>query len=324
MGIMKVKSQFLHVTAPPVILTLIAAAVSNVCYSQPSNRVAALTNTAYVLIPHAAALQPSEAITIETWVRPFSVATVLSKSDGVGVATDRSYELGAGGNAVGASLFLGANVWAGCRVTNSETFNNRWTHMAVTFSSTSGMIQLYVNGILAAQATNDWGGTLPLAGLKLRQSSQPLILGYNSVVGSAASLLLDDVRIWNVVRTGPEIQQNMHSKLAGNEPGLVGYWNFDLGTAVDGTVNHFDGSFFNGATTVADNIPVSVQIAVASVAVSFPTGSPLTTYQVQYSTNVASSNWINLGGPLPGNGTVQSVVDSVFGQPEKFYRVVFY
>ncbi|MBE0544128.1 MAG: LamG domain-containing protein [Verrucomicrobia bacterium] len=305
-------------------LTLATAAFCNVCRGQPMNRVAALTNTAYVGIPSAAALQPSSAITIEAWVNPFSVAAVLSKSDGIGVATDRSYELGAGGNAVGASLFLGANVWAGCQATNIASFNNKWTHMAVTFSSAEGTIRLYVNGILAAQATTDWGGTIPLTGLTVRQSSQPLILGYNSIVGSPASLLLDEVRIWNVVRTDSEIQQNMSSKLTGNEPGLAGYWNFDLGTAADGTANHFDGTFYNGATTITDNIPVAVQISVASVAISFPTGSPLTTYQVQYSTNVAATNWINLGSPLPGNGAVQSVMDSVYGEPKKFYRVVFY
>ncbi|MBM4046872.1 MAG: hypothetical protein FJ279_17340 [Planctomycetes bacterium] len=42
--------------------------------------------------------------------------------------------------------------------------------------------------------------------------------------------LLDEIRLWNVARTQAEIRSTMYSKLAGSEPGLVGYWNFDEGT----------------------------------------------------------------------------------------------
>src|SRR5262249_7570813 len=38
---------------------------------------------------------------------------------------------------------------------------------------------------------------------------------------------LDDVRIWRGARTAEQIRQNMFKSLTGQEPGLVGNWNFD-------------------------------------------------------------------------------------------------
>ncbi len=57
--------------------------------------------------------------------------------------------------------------------------------------------------------------------------------------------IIDEVRIWNIPRTQNDIQSYMYTALAGDETGLIGYWNFDDGSgdiAVDmkgndGTLN---------------------------------------------------------------------------------------
>jgi len=41
---------------------------------------------------------------------------------------------------------------------------------------------------------------------------------------------IDDVRLWNVLRSAGEIQSDMFNSLGGNETGLVGYWTFDDST----------------------------------------------------------------------------------------------
>ncbi len=42
---------------------------------------------------------------------------------------------------------------------------------------------------------------------------------------------LPEIRIWKVARTQPEIQQNRHHRLTGNESGLVGYWLLNEGSS---------------------------------------------------------------------------------------------
>src|SRR5262249_20667835 len=38
---------------------------------------------------------------------------------------------------------------------------------------------------------------------------------------------MDEVRVWRVTRTEAQIRENRFKQLAGNEPDLVGLWNFD-------------------------------------------------------------------------------------------------
>jgi hypothetical protein len=65
----------------------------------------------------------------------------------------------------------------------------------------------------------------------------------------------------------------------------------------------------------------SVTIQVASVAIGWDSLSNLT-YQVQYRSEVTGNAWVNLGTPVPGNGSRLSVSDPISGEPRRFYQVV--
>jgi hypothetical protein len=112
---------------------------------------------------------------------------------------------------------------------------NTWYHVAATWNNAT--FTTYVNGVQDAISTPySTGYTEPL------NCSFPLcdegidIGGYRflDVTGAYYSGqyfkgLIDEVRVWNLGRTGPEIQSTMKTVLTGNEGGLVYYWRFDEG-----------------------------------------------------------------------------------------------
>jgi hypothetical protein len=88
----------------------------------------------------------------------------------------------------------------------------------------NGSISLYVDGILDGSMYHP-----------LQLNSNDLVsLGQEYDNGLATSEFytgnLDNIRIWNTVKTQAEIQTNMNIELNGNEPGLVAYYDCNQGT----------------------------------------------------------------------------------------------
>ncbi len=46
------------------------------------------------------------------------------------------------------------------------------------------------------------------------------------------------------------------------------------------------------------------------------------TYQLQYASDLSSSNWINLSGPVTATGATLSTTDSLTNGPQRFYRLM--
>lgn len=103
--------------------------------------------------------------------------------------------------------------------------NGAWHHVALVRNATSGQLTIYIDGIQDAT-------TFP--GFTSIGNTLALIVGSENGVGGplahAYSGDLDELRIWNVVRSQSEIQANMAVPLTGNETGLVGYWDFNEGS----------------------------------------------------------------------------------------------
>jgi gliding motility-associated-like protein len=70
---------------------------------------------------------------------------------------------------------------------------------------------------------------------------------------------MDELRLWNRSLSADEIRAQMCRKLDGNEPGLIGYWDFDDtsgNTLIDKSPNHFDGLLMGNPKRVFSGAPI--------------------------------------------------------------------
>lgn len=100
--------------------------------------------------------------------------------------------------------------------------NDEWVHLAVTRRAATGQLQVFVNGVLEGVVTA--ANQNPLTG-------RPELAFGGFAVSRKFIGSLDELRIWNVVRSGAQISANLRERLNGSEAGLVGYYTFeDQGT----------------------------------------------------------------------------------------------
>ncbi len=126
---------------------------------------------------------------------------------------------------------------------------NQWVHLVATVDGTTGI--LYSNGVAIAT------GTMSVPVNVVRTNAR--LAASNSPGEPNANVMLDEIRIWNVARSREQITNTMLTTLAGNEPGLVGYYRFGEGkglAASDATPNHLDGSLINRPAWVHSTVPV--------------------------------------------------------------------
>lgn len=173
---------------------------------------------------------------------------------------------------------LGSNGQDPTLFSNTSVNNGKWYHIAMTRDKSTGQIRLYVNGNLEANGSSGTGN--------ITASSLITLGSVNTARGSSTRSFngtIDELRIWDVVRTPAEIGEYFKDTIDRNTPGLLAYYNFDQGIA--------DGSN-SGVTTLAD-------IAGAD------NGGTLTNFAL----NGVNSNWVktyNISVASPTNLTTST------------------
>ena len=101
---------------------------------------------------------------------------------------------------------------------------NEWSHVVESYDG--NQMKIYINGALDNSQYQTGN---------IDTNNQPLYLGIavGACDGEIYNGFIDEVRVWNIARTQVEIQTTMNTTLQGDEEGLIGYWNFDDGTAND-------------------------------------------------------------------------------------------
>jgi len=177
------------------------------------------------------------AITLEARVKADAFTSLpwqgsLISSDG---ADTTGYVLRMGGAGVLSFVFgNGSGSWFEVVSPNNSMMINNWYHVAATYDGTMGRI--FVDGVeVASQAVS-----FPLV-----SATSPLRLGESAFGGRFFDGSIDEVRIWNVVRTPIEIMDNIDNELILPQTGLAAYYKFNQGIAGGNNV---------GVTALTDEI----------------------------------------------------------------------
>ena len=161
--------------------------------------------------------------TIEAWV--FVDNSVTLSSTRLGVATKVQWagsDLGYGLDIEYGKprIFSGQSwsAWGGAESSTNIT-KGAWVHLAGTYDGST--YKLYVNGVLDKQQSGNAG---------VQNNTQPLVIGSWPLESKYFKGKIDEVRVWNIVRTATEINNNKSLSLIGTESGLVAYYRFNQGS----------------------------------------------------------------------------------------------
>ncbi|PSL57357.1 concanavalin A-like lectin/glucanase superfamily protein [Saccharothrix carnea] len=176
---------------------------------------------------------------IEAWVKP-------TAHDGPVLARSGEYLLAV--NAAGLVSLTHEGAPSPLLSTESVP-TDLYTHIAATFDGTTA--KLYVNGKPVGS------GALPFA----PATGVNTLVGKHSSGGADENFEgdIDDLRIWDRVRSATELGEDMKHRLIGNEPGLVAYYRFDEGagtTAHDQTDRALHGTLGGEAQWTGSDAPV--------------------------------------------------------------------
>jgi len=150
----------------------------------------------WVTVPDANALDLTNAMTIEAWVRP----TVLSSWVSV-ITKEQAAQLAYGLYANSSTNRPTVNIFTSNEKDVRGTAKlaiNAWTHLAATYDGVT--LRLYVNG------TNVKSGSFKGT---IATSTGPLRLGGNAFAGEWFTGLIDEVRVYNRALTVAEVQTDM-------------------------------------------------------------------------------------------------------------------
>ncbi|MCF7918651.1 MAG: FG-GAP-like repeat-containing protein [Candidatus Cloacimonetes bacterium] len=202
----------------------------------------------HVQIPAIPEINFVNTFSIEAWICPddygynptTGMGRILDK-DKISIFLCNNYPLYNSHSLVVKMVHAGGSISA---VTTPENSINltEGRHIAVTYDG-EGELKIYLNGIeqqLTVQSAP--------AGVLEDNADIDCLIGNHLSLNAAFTGIIDEVRLWNVVRSQQEILENMTHYVTGTEAGLAGYWSFNEGCGeqvYDFSVNQNTGEMIN-------------------------------------------------------------------------------
>ncbi|MDL2222582.1 hypothetical protein LJB98_00605 [Bacteroidales bacterium OttesenSCG-928-M11] len=214
--------------------------ISSFCIFAQEDKAFSVTgsNANYITIPH---FSTPTTLTVEAWIKVPNIngtKTIVSWKNVAGGANGDAWLFRLSNNQLQLGEWIGTS-WKSFE-SSVNIVANEWTHVAITRNGTNAT--LYINGLLAGSSSS------------MRNTPQCTTdkLTFGAITTTASESFvgqIDDLRIWDVARSASEIATNYTSRLNGNEPGLVGYWQLD-GDVTDKTTNSRNGTVTGSAIYV--------------------------------------------------------------------------
>lgn len=224
----------------------------------PPRSLALNGTTAYAEAPSASEVNVLGDWTVETWFKDTSPygyehlpTAILVKGD---VVTDKEipFAIGIAFN----QLFVtekSNNVFSYMYydLAANHVTPNAWHHLAISVKGSTRQATLYLDGVQVLQGT--------LSSVTTVGNSKPVDIGRNGAATGYGNFqgLLDDVRIWNTVRTPAQISASYHAEFTSAQSGLVANWKFDEGTgttAADTAGGSPQNATLNGGATWSTDV----------------------------------------------------------------------
>lgn len=181
-------------------------------------------NAEYLVVDHKEAFDIEDSgHTIEAWIFANNWTSEIWRGSIVAndaQGPDRGFAFRCGNNGSLSFVMAVDNSWKD--VDSAPIMNEKqWHHVAVTVGS--GTMTLYIDGLAVNSST--YSGTIstnPTSDVFIGESA-----GFS---GRLFDGLIDEVRIWDVVRTQQELADNITTQFTGSEAGLVAYFPMNDGS----------------------------------------------------------------------------------------------
>jgi hypothetical protein len=299
----------------------------------------------YIQIPNVV----SSDFTVEYWMKTSATGNGNSSSQWYGGNGIVDAEVGGVTNDWGTSLtgqYLAFGIGSPDITIHSTSVVNtgNWVHVAATWKQSTGAMILYINGVQEA-STN--GSTA------LRSAPPRITIGEIQTDNQRFSGAIDEVRIWNVVRSQAQIQADMNSELDINSTeaaDLLSYYTFDqnipdgdnsgVQTVIDqkntnnGTLFNFSMSGSSSNFTTQQNSLVVLPVQLISFAgtnvtggiqLHWSTATEQNTFDFLVQRSGDGANWTDLTRiPAAGNSNSlreYSYLDAAPLNGKNFYRL---
>lgn len=162
-------------------------------------------SSSYIKCRNSTSLNLTGSFTLEAWINPGTLSGfskgIISKGGAFGTSLIYGMRLEATGRIV-----LSTNGTARLRTKTTTLIPvNKWSHIAGTYNSSSGLFSLYVNGVLDSSAI--------VAGAAPASNTDTLYFG---ISGSTTPFtgMMDEIRIWNREVPGLYIYDNMRTSIS--------------------------------------------------------------------------------------------------------------